>query len=482
MKLISATIKNYRSIEEETFVVEEKDGGHTFTLIGINESGKSTFLRAISLIDTGEVLFSKDFHDDKKPIEIFLTYKLEPSDEKDLKQELIGKAFDKDLISKIDISKVEVCVSFEPIEKPQRKNFDRIYFKNDLFKDYTLTGTAPVKKTAEQSEGDFDVKKYFATTLDKYFWKVSHHITFWKSDGKYLINDQINLDTFIAKPEEISIPLMNCFRLAGIEDITTEINKIKTNPAEINNLQEKLGDEVTAHVRKVWPDHPIKIRFQINNMMLSFLVEDDDVKYASKTTDQRSDGFKQFISFLLTVSAESANDEMSNSLLLLDEPETHLHPQAQECLKDELIKITKNKDNNIVIFATHSNYMIDKNLLDRCYRVYKEKNKVTKIEKIEGKKISYAEVNYEIFGISSNDYHNELYGFLEDTDKAKLDNLLKDKKWYNSKTSTTSDVSLATYIRHSIHHPENGTNTKFTNKELLDSIKSLRKLKYPSKK
>ncbi len=428
MKLISVTIKNYRSIEEELFTIEEKDGSHTFTLIGINESGKSSFLKAISLVDDGDVLFSKDFHDAKKAIEIYLTYKLEPSDEKELNQALTDKGFDKELISKIAVSKVDVCVTFDPADKPQKRLFDRIYFRNNLIKDYTLNGTTLAKKNPEQVQEDLDLGKYFEANFVQYFWKISHRITFWKSDGKYLINDQINLETFIAKPEEVSIPLLNCFRLAGIEDIAAEINKIKANPAEINNLQEKLGDKVTAHVRKVWPDHPVKIRFQINNMLLSFLVEDDDVKYSSKTTDQRSDGFKQFISFLLTVSAENANNELTYSLLLLDEPETHLHPQAQECLKDELIKISKNKENNIVFFATHSNYMIDKNLLDRCYRVYKEKNKVTKIEKIEGKKISYSEVNYEIFGIPSNDYHNELYGFLEDTDKSKLDGLPTVKK------------------------------------------------------
>ncbi len=292
-----------------------------------------------------------------------------------------------------------------------------------------------------------------------------------------MINNEVNLETFSATPGDVSIPLMNCFALAGIDDIQAEINKIRTNPAEISNLQEKLSDKVTAHIKKVWIGHQIKIKFQINNMMLSFLVEDDKVKYNSKTTDQRSDGFKQFISFLLTISADSANNQLSNSLLLLDEPETHLHPQAQECLKDELIKITKNKENNIIFFATHSNYMIDKDHIDRCYRVYKQGNKKTEIEKIEGGTSSYSEVNYEVFDIASSDYHNELYGYLEDIDKSKLDALPATKKWKNKKSGNTENVSLATYIRHSIHHPENTTNPKFTNEELKESIETLRKLK-----
>ena len=483
MKLQKITIQNFRSIDDETFNVEEVDGGNTFTLIGINESGKSSFLKAVSLVDEGEVLFPHDFFDSKSPIGVFLTYKLGQAEEKALKKALAEKGFEKDLLSKIQIEEVDVCVSFEPVVNSARKNFDRVRFKKHIFNDYTLDGGKPVKKNPEQTQDDFDLEKYFETYLPQYFWKISHHITFWKSANEYLINDQIDLNAFASDQESTSIPLLNCFRLAGIDDeeIKAEIEKLKTNPADISDLQDKLGDKVTAHIKKVWPNHPIKIKFHIDNMMLSFLVEDVGVKYDSKTTSQRSDGFRQFASFLLTVSAESSTDQLSYSLLLLDEPETHLHPQAQEYLRNELIKITKNKENNIVLFATHSNYMIDKDRIDRCFRVLKQGNKRTKLEKIKGQDSSYSEVNYEVFHIPTSDYHNELYGYLEDVARTKLDGVPKNKKWYNDKTKATENVSLATYIRHSIHHPENTKNNKFTAEELTRSIDTLRELKYGKK-
>ena len=63
MKLLSLTIKNFRSIENETFNIQEVDGTHTFTLIGINESGKSSFLKAVSLVDNDDekAIFPKDY-------------------------------------------------------------------------------------------------------------------------------------------------------------------------------------------------------------------------------------------------------------------------------------------------------------------------------------------------------------------------------------------------------------------------------------
>lgn len=480
MKLLNITIENYRCIEKVIFDVVEIADSQTFTLIGINESGKSSFLKAISLVDDDKekAIYSKDYFNDEKPISISLAYKLESQEEKDLRKALTEKGFDKDILSQIEIEKINICATFEPTAEATRKVFDQIIFKKKVFSDYTLADGKPVKKDQQQEQEDFDIEKYFESNLSQYFYKISQHIVFWKSDSKHLIDEQINLDTFAADPENVSIPLMNCFSLADIDDIPAEINKLKTDTAEITNLQDKLGDKVTAHIKKVWPNHPVKIKFQINNLFLSFLVEDDKVKYKAKTSTQRSDGFRQFTSFLLTISAESATNQLSNSLLLLDEPETHLHPQAQEYLKDELIKITKNKENNIVFFATHSNYMIDKDHIDRCYRVVKQNNKKTELERIKGAVSSYSEVNYEVFDIPSNDYHNELYGYLEDIEPAKLNGLTESKDWINEKTKKTEKVSLAKYIRHSIHHPENNSNTKFSTDDLRESIETLRGLKY----
>lgn len=482
MKLLSLSIKNFRSIKEETFDITEVDGTHAFTLIGINESGKSSFLKAIALVGNGdeEVIYTKDFFDGNEPISITLNYQLEAQEEKQLENTLAENGFEKDILSEIRINRIAVCATFDAAENAPKKVFDKISFQKKIFEDYTLQENKPVKKDPQQQQEDFDLEKYFEAHLPKYFWKISHRIVFWKSDSKHLINEQINLDTFAADPKNTSIPLMNCFELAGIsqDQIQAQVNKLNTNPAEINNLQEKIGDKVTEHIKKVWPNHPVKIRFQINNLLLSFLVEDEKVKYKSKTTNQRSDGFRQFVSFLLTISAESATNQLSNSLLLLDEPETHLHPQAQEYLKEELIKITRNDENNIVFFATHSNYMIDKDHIERCFRVTKQANERTKLEKFKAGQKSYAEVNYEVFDIASSDYHNELYGYLEDVDRAKLDGLPKTKKWKNKKTNETEDVSLAKYIRHSIHHPENTLNAKFTPVELRESIGKLRELKY----
>ena len=105
MKLLSLTIKNFRSIENETFNIQEVDGTHTFTLIGINESGKSSFLKAVSLVDNDDekAIFPKDYFEESEPISVTLNYQLEPQDEKDLKNTLTEKGFEKDIVTKIKV-------------------------------------------------------------------------------------------------------------------------------------------------------------------------------------------------------------------------------------------------------------------------------------------------------------------------------------------------------------------------------------------
>lgn len=478
MKLKSILIENFRCLENVEFNIVKINGGYTYTLIGINETGKSSFLEAISLIDEGEVLYPLDFSDEKEAIDIYLNYDTDSRDLTNLKKALLEKGLDKKIVDEVEIEDLWINVNFEPIANTTRNRKDVVILKKSEFSKFTLQESEVVPKDPDQEQDDFDLEEYIKENIPDYFWKLSHHISFWKSDNKYLINEPINLDTFLEDPKNTSIPLLNCFKLAGFDDIKSEIEKIKTTPAEISNLQEKLSDEVTLHIKKIWPKHPIKIKFLINNMHLSFLIEDEGIKYKAKTTSQRSDGFKQFISFLLTVSAENITQQLYNSLLLIDEPEVHLHPQAQEYLRKELIKLSKNNKNNIVFFATHSNYMIDKDHLDRCFRVVKDRAARTNLKRIERDKSTYSEVNYEVFEVSTTDYHNELYGYLEDKEPEHLDKLPKDRKWHNEKLSKNEKVSLAKYIRHSIHHPENTSNPKFTNRELLRSIKILRKLKY----
>ena len=484
MILKEIQISNFRSIENVIIKIEPVNGSNTFTLIGINESGKSSILKAISLFEGGSIAYPSDYNNVSKSVQISFIYTVTNTDLDELEKELMSKyKLDINIIKKINPEEVRINVDYSPSVDNKSVTTEIIKFREPILKGYNFADNIfkiVPKNTLVLGKSEIDLNEFFEINLTSFFWTYTHVVTLWKSSSEYLITDEIDLVAFANNPKS-SIPLMNCFKLAKIneEHLLKEIEKLNS-AVEITSLQDLLGYKVTEHINNVWKNHPINIRFQIDGKKLSFLVEDKNVKYKSKTASQRSDGFKQFISFLLTISAKNHSKELETTILLLDEPETHLHPTAQIYLMNELIKISKNLEyNNVVIYATHSNYMIDKSNIHRSFKIIKEKNEQTVLTKIGQTNSSYSEVNFEVFDIPTNDYHNELYGFLEDMPTNPLNKLLIDRSWENELHKKTENVSLAKYIRNSIHHPENTSNPKFTEKELLDSINTLRELKYP---
>lgn len=462
MKLTRIAVTNYKSVENCHFEINQMfDKSYTYGLIGENEAGKTSFLKAVALIDnlSTNAVTLKDYFDKDKPITIELNYDLENAEYQEIYDLLIAQGYD------IDFKDYQ----FDKISILYQLDKTTTVFKNYLIID--------VKKK---------MTKFLITqsgTLHHYIEKVRHKAVYWTYDSKYLISNDINLQTFFNNPETISIPLKNCFLLAkyDLADFPTLFSEISTDAAERQDLEKKLGKAVTQHIHKVWKEHKVDISFSISGVNISFLVNDHKSSKKAKTADQRSDGFKQFISFLLTISAQKVNSQLSNTILLLDEPETHLHPKAQQNLLEEICDITTS-NNNIVFFATHSNYLIDKNILARNYKVEKNGDQ-TVISRFSDKTSTYASVNYDVFNIISTDYHNELYGVFqigieaENNDKIdqELKKLLPDipEKSYKKGRKAAVNISLPTYIRHQIHHPENVQNERYTDKELKVSIELL---------
>lgn len=464
MTLRRISISNYRSIHwANVDCAPSLDGSTTLGLIGLNEAGKSSVLKAIASLNGAVEVTAKDFRDKASSSSVYLEYELE--------EEEAEKIW-------MQVSATKPDVQPEHFE-PRRFKFCASVDFAGLAKSYWIALIYRKIKAEKPVEW---------VRVDALPAKVTQTPIFWTAEDNYLIAKPIDLAQFAANPVSVSIPLRNCFLLAGIEDIPERIALMQGDSTEIELLCRELGETVTKHIQQVWPKHPVEISFLITNNQLHFHVRDKGTPGKAKTADQRSDGFRQFVSFLLTVSAENRNEELSNSILLLDEPETHLHPMAQEYLLNELVQITKNDRNNVVIFATHSNYMIDKADLSRNFRVIKQGDE-TKLERLDQKSATYASVSYEVFGIASSDYHNELYGVLHERfqdedlkderrefvkvfDDAFLHKRLgqkKNKPW----KGRSNEVTLPTYIRNAIHHPEAGV--RIAESELRTSIDLMRK-------
>ena len=107
---------------------------------------------------------------------------------------------------------------------------------------------------------------------------------------------------------------------------------------------------------------------------------------------------------------------------------------------------------------------------------------------------SLNEVNYIAFGDVNEEYHNELYGFLqskaidEDAKNGKekeFDAWLatkgckRNKPWVkivNGVAQQAQQYTIETYIRNFIHHPENNLNPQYSPSELKDSIDEMKRI------
>ena len=491
MKLIKVTIKNYKSIDTlEINFNEDKTNNGLYGFLGLNESGKSNVLKAISMKDYLSEFNYVDFINHEKRdenIEVIYNFLIDIGIS-DIEKLLVnGRSIEvpKEFLEKIKIKRVTIT-SIIKKDTGIPSNYVDFELENEKLEGWEKDPINLIKKSTSSSIHDaneafpiiLNLSEFLKDNISDAIIAQSPKMIFWRSEDKYLMNNTIDLNRFQNNPRENSIPLKNCFMLAGIkeEDISKTIGSILSDAIAQKNFTEKLDSKVTQFINDVWSEHDVEVGFAIQSNLIQFTVKDKTGNH-QKVSD-RSDGFRQFISFLLSSSAEVETGQLKNSILLIDEPETHLHPTAQEYLKSEFKKIS---ENNIVMFATHSSYFIDKENFSNYFRVIKNDELYTGLERFENDSTTFSEINYVVFNIPTTDYHNELYGWCLYNKKDDLDKLAKNLKYRNAKKEEDEYISLPTFVRHQIHHPENENNKKYTIDQLKESIELLREIKYTRK-
>ena len=205
--------------------------------------------------------------------------------------------------------------------------------------------------------------------------------------------------------------------------------------------------------------------------------------------DQLSTGEKQIV-FRGIYLLKNSNI-LHGASIMIDEPELSMHPKwQQKILKYYRILFSNGGQQNAqLFFATHSEHVLKDALTDQANNLVvtlEEENSVIKSRKMDSPSvlpsITGAETTYLAFDVISNDYHIELYGWLQDKENRNTvkscDDFIKSHQYYDiskhrkvSSFGNTNYDSLSTYIRNAIHHPDSG-NT-FTEKELRTSIELL---------
>lgn len=407
-------IKNYLSIKDEETLKVNKD---ITAIIGKNESGKTTILKAINKLNGSKIerdeknvalkdqdsyikgLFILNKEDIEKinaeyelkndlkfyslPTEYGnLYYSIEVGDENNCKyydlyyldknnkyESISSTIFLNRIIDKLK----SICEEFD-LTKDQREVISKLY---NLSEDEIKTEI-----------NDFVAKVDFSDEVKKILNDISSQIG--SKNWIYLLPeyeiiyfssfDSILKDNISFTEVNNNLQAKNLLKIAKVDINSLSKAFDEGNEQELEDLGTQCVDIVSKKFKTIFKqtdvDFKIKIRFGSGNKDLSFFTQDKTSGTRTISLSKRSDGFKWYLSLYLTLYdyLDIANSNQKY-IILLDEPNLYLHPGAQKNLLYNVF-YKEFKDTQI-IYTTHSPYMID---ADNSYSIrIVEKNNQTMI-------------------------------------------------------------------------------------------------------
>lgn len=285
----------------------------------------------------------------------------------------------------------------------------------------------------------------------------------------------------MSRPDVVAL----CSQISSI--VTTELNRVATNT--LGKLQQM--DSTTAN--SLTPNIPNVQSLKWADVFKSVSINSDNEIPLNK----RGSGVKRLVLisfFRAEVDRRKSDPKNTNRgvIYAIEEPETSQHVQMQKMMIDSLKLLSQQPDVQVVL-TTHSSFVV-KQLTYGNIRVIKD-NGGRLIEKPTPSILPYAslnEINFTSFGDSSEEYHNELYGEIQAhamaidpkySKEKEFENWLvgqgmtKPKQWKRIAGGVVQpgyDVTLQTYIRNTIHHPENKVNAMYSYQELTSAINEMR--------
>jgi len=403
MKLINVKIYKYKCIQEEQSVNIEPT---ITTLVGMNESGKTSFLTAIA---------KTNYFDDKDPDFIFDQVHDYPRNEfidfeedEDDKGNIISCTYE---IPEVLIKKINdelgdgvftthqfTQVSNYRVPKIAVSGFsaDDNKFLVNISKDLQLSeethntisamneinGILSLQKndldvdfdTLQKNVADYLTKPDGWNNLSGYIYRkyvMPALPKFWYFDDYYPLNGKININKMINEKgnTEKDKTARALFELAKIDpkDILSAQDR---EYERFVALLEASSNKIAKEVFNYWKSNEnLDIEFKIQSInneqgqpekYLDIRVRSQRHKI-SLPLDRRSKGFNWFFSFIVWFS-RIQSDKKSDYILLLDEPGLNLHASAQADLLRFINDLSKKYQ---IIYTTHSPFMVESEHLDR---------------------------------------------------------------------------------------------------------------------
>lgn len=416
MRLQAFRIKNYRSVIDSD-VVKLSDLDNVSVFAGQNESGKSSLLRALYDYERGE--FDPDslpFSTESNPIQsVSCTYKTEDGD--DLFELLSEAVIEK---YKLQIAEGEIVLDKDKIDKikeftlTRTKEGDKKSLEIDV-NTFNLFRSAILDKPSQAVAGEGGQavegetvaeaakEKYFVIADDgssevaNLIWIYTPKIVFF-DDFCDLLPDRIYISALNDKTTTTK-GYKAVKNLEKILDIDLTLKDTETDAVR-RTKEDKDNNEISIDFQKDWGqrihgENKVLVKYNFEKRTgtgeagsyINFFVETKEGQ--PLPPKQRSKGLIWFLSLWLELKAQDI--EQTDLVLLLDEPDQHLHVKAQKDILKLINKLATTEDDkkgDQIIYATHSPYLIEVEHLSRIKLILNTEDQGTKIEDITTSKIN----------------------------------------------------------------------------------------------
>lgn len=375
MKLDKIEIRNFRSIKQAEIIFDQ----NCLVLLVKNEAGKSNVLKAIAAIfgqyrltekDKRKKIDNETIKAEERYIRAYIS--LTQTELNSVSSRLRARYAGTENIVFVSKSKLEDYIqkAFNTfyihiqVGESQNTNIDVVKTNEEEYRikhALSLLNNGFVQST----ENPVDLANLVLTIIFELYSEKPFRCHFWQYQDSYLLPSNVDIATFINDTSTCK-PLENIFQLCGRDNIREEFVNAKAEDGDYANLLEQVSKQVTETFQSIWQDMRDTTIQLIPDGAQILIKLSNKAKY---NFEDRSDGFKKFISILLMLSTQArAKKIIDNDIILIDEPDQSLYPTSARFLRDELLSISKNAK---LVYSTHSQYMIDSENVSRHLLVEK---------------------------------------------------------------------------------------------------------------